>query len=237
MSRTFKLALDKLLPERQAVLGEQGIPSGAKVPDQVSTLYDDALEIFKATGQPAGITARVTRVDFDRIFPGTGANDAEAPLAKIYPRAHTLALFALTLGRPVSSKIEGLFAENDFALATMLDSIASLAADRAVERLERDFARELADQGHPAPMHVSLGYSPGYCGWHISGQKRLFDALHPKDIGITLNDSYLMAPLKSISGILVEGPGGIHQFEPNFTFCRTCRTHSCVPRMRPARKA
>ncbi len=235
MSRTFKLALDQILPERQAVLGEQGIPTGAKVPDQVSTLYDNALEVFKATGQPAGITARVTRVDFDRIFPGAGDNDPKAPLAKIYPRAHNLSLFALTLGRPVSSKIEGLFAENDFALGTMLDSIASLAADRAVEQLEQAFARGLADQGHSA--HLSLGYSPGYCGWHISGQKRLFDVLHPQDIGITLNDKYLMTPLKSVSGILVEGPAGIHEFDPNFTFCRTCRTHSCVLRMRPAGKA
>ena len=237
MSRTFTLALDQLLPDRRAVLGEQGIPAGAKVPDRINTLYDDALEVFKATGQPTGITARVSRVEFDRIFPGTGANDPGAPLAKIYPRAHNLSLFALTLGRSVSSKIEGLFAQNNFALATMLDSIASLAADLAVEQLERTFARGLADQGHHAPTHVSLGYSPGYCGWHISGQKRLFDALHPKDIGITLNASYLMAPLKSVSGILVEGPAGIHEFDPTFTFCRTCRTHSCVLRMRPARKA
>ncbi|MHC4266624.1 MAG: vitamin B12 dependent-methionine synthase activation domain-containing protein, partial [Planctomycetota bacterium] len=77
-----------------------------------------------------------------------------------------------------------------------------------------------------------LSYSPGYCGWDISGQKKLFEYLHPGKIGISLNNTYLMTPLKSVSGVLVAGKNEIHQFRPNYPFCKSCKTHSCLLRMK-----
>ena len=236
MSLTYSFTLEQVQPEYRAVLREQGIPAGAEVPDRIQALYDHARDIFCAVGKPVGIMAQASHADFDQIFSGEAANDPDSLLMKIYPRAYNLALFTLTLGEPVSDKIEHLFANREFALAAMLDSIASLAADLTVERLEQVVAGCLANRGHPEPAHRSLGYSPGYCGWHISGQKKLFAYLQPEEIGITLNDSFLMSPLKSVSGVIVEGPEEIHEFEPNFTFCRTCRTHSCVTRMRHSGK-
>ncbi len=237
MSRTFTFDLKNVLPERKSVLSDQGIPTGADVPDRVLALFDQAVDVFAAVGQVKGITATLSRADFDRIFTGEGANDPQAPLMKIYSRAHNLALFAITLGAPVSTKIEHLFGENDFALGNMLDSMASLAIDRAILRLERGFARRYAKEGHPEPDHRTLGYSPGYCGWDISGQKALFATLNTGDIGISLNKSFLMTPLKSVSGVLVEGSAKIHEFDPKFGFCRTCRARSCVPRMRSLKDA
>ncbi len=77
-----------------------------------------------------------------------------------------------------------------------------------------------------------LRYSPGYCGWHITGQKKLFEELKPESIGITLNSSYLMQPIKSISGVMISGDKNIHFFENNFSFCADCKTISCKERMK-----
>lgn len=77
-----------------------------------------------------------------------------------------------------------------------------------------------------------LRYSPGYCGWHISGQKALFAALRPEEIGISLRESFLMEPLKSISGVIVGGPGRIHEFEPSYPFCAECKSRSCRERIK-----
>ena len=77
----------------------------------------------------------------------------------------------------------------------------------------------------------TLGYSPGYCGWHIGAQKKLFDRLGPEEIGIRLGESFLMEPIKSVSGVLVAGPAAIHRFRPAFPFCRGCTTHPCRRRM------
>ncbi|HSW39915.1 MAG TPA: hypothetical protein VLL97_10535, partial [Acidobacteriota bacterium] len=75
-------------------------------------------------------------------------------------------------------------------------------------------------------------YSPGHCGWHISGQEKIFEALRPEEIGISLKPNWIMQPLKSISGILVIGDIEIHRFEPVFCFCRHCREKKCVTRFK-----
>jgi hypothetical protein len=66
----------------------------------------------------------------------------------------------------------------------------------------------------------------------MSGQRRLFEFLQPEDIGITLLDSYLMRPLKSISGVMVVGEKGIFVFEDSYPFCSQCSSHSCRDRIR-----
>ena len=52
---------------------------------------------------------------------------------------------------------------------------------------------------------VSFPYSPGYCGWHVSQQQLLFSMLPPSPCGVRLNDSSLMYPIKSVSGIIAVG--------------------------------
>ena len=111
----------------------------------------------------------------------------------------------------------------------MLDAVASAGADLLADRLAERYRETLAGRGLKEPR--VLPYSPGYCGWPTRGQRPLFDALRPGEIGVTLNDSCLMSPLKSVSGVLVAGPGEAHRFRPDFPFCDDCRTHECGPRM------
>ena len=78
---------------------------------------------------------------------------------------------------------------------------------------------------------MALSYSPGYCGWNIDAQKKLFSFLKPQQIGISLNESCLMTPLKSVTGVLVYGNKSIHQFDNSFSFCFNCKVQSCIERI------
>jgi len=113
----------------------------------------------------------------------------------------------------------------------MLDSVASMAADKSVEICETLLYNNLSKRKLTKNGSIVLGYSPGYCGWDLSGQKKLFEHLNPEEIGITLNDSYLMSPLKSVSGVLVHGDKEIHVFESSFTFCSYCKNKTCHDRI------
>jgi hypothetical protein len=132
----------------------------------------------------------------------------------------------------VSQKIDELFGANEFALGSMLDSVASVGTDRAADSMESHYFNLLSKEGKINPSTGMLRYSPGYCGWHMSGQKKLFELLHPEDIGIFLLDSFLMKPLKSISGVMVVGRKEIHIFDDSYPFCSQCRSHSCRDRIR-----
>ena len=104
----------------------------------------------------------------------------------------------------------------------MLDAIASERADRAAELAGAIGSRRFRREGSTRRV---LPYSPGYCGWHVSGQRKLFDFLRPEEIGMTLNASCLMQPLKSVSGVLVAGA------RPRSTTSTTTTT-SAVPAAR-----
>jgi hypothetical protein len=113
----------------------------------------------------------------------------------------------------------------------MLDSVASMAADKSVEILEAFLYNNLSKRNLTKNGSIVLGYSPGYCGWDLSGQKKLFQHLNPCEIGITINESFLMSPLKSVSGVLVHGDKKIHVFESSFTFCSYCKNQTCHDRI------
>ncbi len=214
-------------PDRDAVLKGQGIPAGAEPGERTRLLLDRAMGLLASCCRPQGIVAEIPPAEFDEVYRGEGANEPHTPLDKIAGRAERLALFAITLGEEVSEKISRLFDANDFALGCMLDSAASEGAEAAAGLAERRFLDRLRKEGSASDSTAVLAYSPGYCGWHVSGQKKLFAYLRPERIGIRLGESYLMQPLKSISGVLVAGDREIHNFEDSYPFCEQCRTQRC----------
>ncbi len=223
MIRNFNPSPADATANVDAVLALQGVPVGAKLPKRVYDLVDAAFERFAALVQPRLITKPVSREEFAHIYQGEGLNDEPAPVAGIAAEADRLKLFALTVGPAVSDEIPRLFADDDPALGTMLDAVASAGAEKLCRGLAQWFQDELR-------MPV-LPYSPGYCGWHVSGQRRLFAALQPGEIGISLTDSHLMHPLKSVSGVLVGAPVEAHEFDIEYAFCGNCKTQDCRERI------
>lgn len=231
MNQGIPININYIIPESKNVLNHQGIPEDLVIPDHIISIFKGAVNVFKEKAKPVAIIKMVTVEEFDVIFEGEGKNEDQAPLGNIYPHSDDLFLFALTLGSELVNTINDLFNKKDFALAAMLDSVASMAADKSVEVLETYLYNDLLEKNLAKNGSLVLGYSPGYCGWNLSGQKKLFEYLNPAQIGITLNDSYLMSPLKSVSGVLVHGDKEIHVFESSFTFCGYCKNQTCHKRI------
>ncbi|MFH1680779.1 MAG: vitamin B12 dependent-methionine synthase activation domain-containing protein [Candidatus Eisenbacteria bacterium] len=230
MRKTLHFPPSLLLPDRRGVFESQGIPRDADSPGRVAELHREAERLFLRHAKPAGVFMETAGEEFLVLFRGEGKNEPDTPLEKIVPRARRLALFAATLGGGISAAIAGLFEENEPALGSMLDSVASAAADRAAAHMEERYHRYLAAEGDAGPGTETLAYSPGYCGWDISGQRKLFELLKPEEIGVALGASFLMSPIKSVSGVLVSGPAEIHRFAPDYPFCAGCRAAACRAR-------
>lgn len=232
MNEILTFSADELTPDRGAVLENQGVPAGIPVPAEVEAVCTTALALLLKVAAPAGILREISEPDFAVAYQGEGGNEPVTPVGEIFGRAESLALFAVTLGPQVSRQIADRFESNDLALAVMLDSAASAAADQLAELTAGRFFGLLSRSGRTTPATGVLGYSPGYCGWHISGQRKLFEFLRPERIGITLRESFLMEPLKSVSGVLIAGPKEIHDFDESYPFCSRCEAHGCRERIR-----
>ncbi len=231
MRRILSLGSIEVAPTRDVVLGRQGVPDGHRVSDQVEKLVEKAIRLYQSLTQPKGILDEISLSDFEDVYAGEGLNDHPAPLPEIVKKADGLALFAATVGDPVSEEIQNLFKENDPATACLLDGIASDRAEMAATLLADAFLESLLKEGRVTPDARVLPYSPGYCGWHITGQKKLFAYLNPEEIDINLSASCLMSPIKSVSGVLVVGHPEIHDFDNDFDFCLDCTTWDCRSRI------
>ncbi len=210
------------LPTADDVLRGQGIPP-ARADGRIAEALAWALERFAELAEPVGIRVEVTGDEFGRIFRGAGRNAPANPLKDIYPQALRLALFAVTVGPKPERLVARLFKEGKFELGYLLDAVASSAADRLAELLQSGIWN--LESG------IALRYSPGYCGWDLTGQRALFRRLKPAQIGIRLRRSCLMEPLKSVSGVVVLAAAGAHRFKNNFPFCPACATKSCRSRI------
>jgi hypothetical protein len=220
---------DESLPGRTEVLRLQGVPAETDRSPRIAALLEAALAAYLETAEPRAISGGIAREEFRGVHRGEGRNALETPLETVLAGAERLALFVATVGGAVTTRIRDLFGRNEPALAAMLDSVASAAADRLTVLLGDRFLGSAGGAG--ANGTRVLAYSPGYCGWHVSGQRALFAFLEPGEIGVTLNSSCLMEPLKSVSGVLVAGPAGIHRFAPAYPFCPDCRDQPCRGRI------
>ena len=232
MRTVIAIAASDTLPDQQDVMALQGIPLNRKPPDSAIPLFQQAMTIYEKCARPAGMIADISKNEFEAVYKGESSNEPETPLPEICKKASMLALFAVTIGETVHEKISELFERNEFALGSILDSVASAGVEKAADAVEKRFLESLRQQGVVSQATVVLRYSPGYCGWHVSGQKKLFEFLKPDQIGIKLRASFLMEPLKSVSGVLVAGGKEIHLIETKYPFCSRCNTHSCQERMR-----
>ena len=111
---------------------------------------------------------------------------------------------------------------NDIVHTYMADAIGSVIAEAAVEYVTEKIREAALSNG----QNISNNYSPGYCGWSVAEQKSIFALLPEGFCGILLNDSCLMHPIKSVSGIVAIG----NQVEWRDYQCGICHLIDCVKR-------
>lgn len=229
----LRLTPECIRPHGALVLTRMQVPAGAALSDRLRALLDEAADTFAREAAPVAVFDELPVGEFEQLYEGAGRNQPHTPVPVVARRAEALALFAGTLGPAMDAAIARAFGQGNAALGCVLDTYASIAAERLAERAADRF-RECVDRRHPDGRFV-LPYSPGYCGWHVSGQRALFERLRPGEIGIVLNASCMMVPVKSVSGVLIAGSREAHRFSPSFPFCEACTHRECLDRMRALR--
>jgi hypothetical protein len=110
----------------------------------------------------------------------------------------SVALFVVTLGKGIDVWSRECFAAGDPVKGFVIDSAGSMLIEKVADILEA----EIREQANKQNLSASNRFSPGYCGWNVEQQQILF-AQFPKNIcGITLSETSLMVPIKSVSGII-----------------------------------
>ncbi|MRR23192.1 hypothetical protein EG830_09460 [bacterium] len=114
--------------------------------------------------------------------------------------------------------------EGDLLRGYVYDVIGSEVAENAADRMQEELKATSELRG----MKITNRFSPGYCGWDVSDQHKLFSFFSNNYCGITLTDSALMNPVKSVSGIIGIGKKLRFRVYP----CKRCSDRNCIYRGR-----
>jgi len=100
-----------------------------------------------------------------------------------------------------------------------------------VENLVDQFQSHLDKHYKSQNKALGLRFSPGYCDWPVTEQKKLFELLEPHKAGVDLTESCLMRPRKSISGVIPLFPADNgHQQQNDYNPCWECKKSDCIAR-------
>lgn len=130
-----------------------------------------------------------------------------------------ICLFVATAGKEYDAYLHSLKKQDNIVKEYVADSIGSVIAEGCVTLLGKELDKECV-------FRHSLPYSPGYCGWDIREQQKLFSLFPPQPCGIVLSDSFLMSPVKSVSGFFGLGK----ELRPQPYRCEICNNKHCYKR-------
>ncbi len=143
------------------------------------------------------------------------------PIATFMKPVQRVAVFVATIG----DALEGLSRERIDAGRTLegfvLDAVGSVAADAASEALAEHLMAHVVEPDEA----VTAPFSPGYCGMSLDQQEAIFSIVDAEPLGVSLSESMLMTPLKSVSGLIGIGPR--EEIGERGVPCRWCDLEDC----------
>lgn len=107
-----------------------------------------------------------------------------------------LVLFVATAGMAFQHWMDEIKKQGDGLDTFIADTIGSCLVGACTEQMEAEVIQKLA------PLPHTNRFSPGYCGWNLSEQKGLFACMPAGVCGVTLTESCLMYPIRSVSGLI-----------------------------------
>ncbi len=151
-----------------------------------------------------------------RLFPLTFGETLDLGFAETSSRSlrknlqgcDKILLFAATVGLGIDRLI-ARYSTLSPAKALLFQAIGAERIESLCDIFCADFEKELASEGRFAKPR----FSPGYGDLPLSLQRNIFRALEPpRRIGVSLNESLLMTPSKSVTAIIgIATKGAAHE--------------------------
>ena len=154
----------------------------------------------------------------DLTFAGTGSET----LGKHLDGCSHIILFGATVGIGLDRLI-ARYGKTAPARALLLQAIGAERIEALCDVFSAKIKTEAASEG----LHTTSRFSPGYGDLPLELQRDIFRSLNCSGkIGLTLNDSLIMSPSKSVTAIIGIGS----RCHPTAAGCRGCAKSDCIYR-------
>jgi hypothetical protein len=202
---------------------------GYKEGDDRELVTDLIVGILAESKKISNIKAQFTvfnDVNFDNDTKSVEVNKIKFQINKIVfgqlKKSDSLAIFLCTAGEDIGIRSRNAMKGKDFLEGYIYDVIGSEIVEAAADLMQADLEKIMQASGE----NITNRYSPGYCGWDVAEQHKLFQLIPENYCDIKLTPSALMEPIKSVSGII--GIGKDVKF--NHYTCGLCDLKDCIYR-------
>lgn len=206
----------------EKLLGYKEGESHESVSFLISDAFEEAVKICTIKAEYA-IYDSVEFADHDKVI---GINEILFDVKKIvYSQmkdSESIAVFLCTAGDEITIRTRDILSAGDPLTGFIYDTIGSVIVDAAADLMQRGLEGVAASEG----LKITNRYSPGYCGWDVSEQHKLFQLIPDNFCGIKLTASALMDPVKSASGFIGIG----ENVRYNSYTCELCGMKTCTYR-------
>jgi hypothetical protein len=200
-----------------------GYPPGTEpsfVPEMLEILLKEAPLHLSASGCYSIFEIIEIKVPQGLILYNSGKIRCGSKIARQILGSDMFALFVTTAGNSFDAWIKSKASGGDVLAEYFCSSIGSVIADKAADVIQEEIDRYAIKAG----KGITNRFSPGYCSWNIREQRAIFDLLPAEKIGVTLTLSFLMKPIKSVSGIIGIGT----DMNPGPYMCDLCTMTNCL---------
>jgi hypothetical protein len=174
----------------------------------------DAYELIKPAA--AWDTFPIREFRHERLVLANGTRIGGGPVATVVAGATDLVLGVCTVGDAISQRISEQLRSEQRLRALFLDDLGSWAVDQVRQQL----CRMIEGDATSRDLHASASLSPGESEWSVAEQAVIFSLVDAREIGVTLNESMVMSPVKSLSMMIGVGPGPLGvEGASNCDFC------------------
>ncbi len=127
-------------------------------------------------------------------------------------------IISATLGIEIEKEIRK-YSYSQLSKSIILDACATTAIEEVCDAVQSNIEKELNQKG----KHITMRYSPGYGDLPLELNKEILNLLNAQNqIGLTINDSGIMIPRKSVVAIMGITHKTINRVQPS---CLNCENH------------
>ena len=139
-------------------------------------------------------------------------------IARVMSGCSEMLVFGATLGAEADMLIKRETAAN-IAMGAVMRAAAAAYIEEYCDELQTELNKRFSAEGEP----LGDRFSPGYGDFALEYQRELFAILDcPRRIGLTLTDSFIMIPSKSVTAVIPIGGSCGRQLG-----CRYCEKTDC----------
>lgn len=195
---------------------------------QIEDLITEAITEAQTIIEPRGNYLRLENITIskDKVNLGTGQlTFVSQDIADLLANQDQVVILAVTIGPALEEKVEQLFASDQLTKATILDAVGSIAVEEAANELQEKIAAEAKEIALPS---LTMRYSPGYGDLDLDIQPQLLELVQGQELGVAVNDSFLLIPQKSITALIGLGQTE-SKVQPQCDFdCANCDYDRCI---------